>query len=433
MAPRGDLTLRRVPPPGNERRGPGADRTLELLAQGYRFLPSLFTRRGADAIRTRLLAERTVCITGRPAVELFYDEALLRRQGALPGPLERTLFGVDPVHGLDGERHRRRKALFLSLLTPEAAMAIAADARERFSDAFSPCSQEIPLYSTMVEVLVDAISEWVGVPEGRRKERLGHDLAAIVDGLGGIGPRHLSARLARRRCERWAARLVADVRSGRLPVRSDSPLALLSHHREDGERLPLPVAASEVLNIIRPTVAVTWVIAAAATAMKRHPHWRARLAFGKDETREAFVNEARRLYPFVPALAARARHGFQWHGVQIEKGERVVLDVYGTLHDPSLWTDPLRFNPGRFDADPPDPYSFVPNGGGEPDGHRCPGERLTIELTKAAVASLAASGYALVDSGIPVRAGRIPPRVKELSLRRAAPAQRAPSVNDRPA
>jgi len=43
-----------------------------------------------------------------------------------PGPLARTLFGKGAVHTHDGEAHRHRKAMFLSLLDPAAAREIAA-------------------------------------------------------------------------------------------------------------------------------------------------------------------------------------------------------------------------------------------------------------------------------------------------------------------
>jgi fatty-acid peroxygenase len=109
-------------------------------------------------------------------------------------------------------------------------------------------------------------------------------------------------------------------------------------------------------------------------------------------------------------LAARARRPVQHDGVPVPRGRRVVLDVYGTLHDPGIWTDPERFDPARFVGRDPDPFTFLPQGGGDPaTGHRCPGERVAIELLKTAARHLAldrppvrgAAGYPL--SRIPTR------------------------------
>jgi fatty-acid peroxygenase len=54
------------------------------------------------------------------------------------------------------------------------------------------------------------------------------------------------------------------------------------------------------------------------------------------------------------------------------------------LHDQDLWSEPQRFDPDRFRDVKPDEYTYVPQGGGDPMGHRCPGERIAIELIKVA-------------------------------------------------
>jgi fatty-acid peroxygenase len=41
----------------------------------------------------------------------------------------------------------------------------------------------------------------------------------------------------------------------------------------------------------------------------------------------------------------------------------VLLDVYGTNHDPGLWPDPDAFDPSRFVGVEPDRLAFMPHGG----------------------------------------------------------------------
>ena len=49
------------------------------------------------------------------------------------------------------------------------------------------------------------------------------------------------------------------------------------------------------------------------------------------------------------------------------------------------WSDPDAFDPSRFVAVEPDRFAFMPHGGGDPAaGHRCAGERVTVELLKGA-------------------------------------------------
>ena len=92
-------------------------------------------------------------------------------------------------------------------------------------------------------------------------------------------------------------------------------------------------------------------------------------------------------------------------------GRLVLLDVYGTNHDPELWSGPEAFDPSRFAGVEPDPLRFVPHGGGDPaTGHRCPGERVAVELLKGAVRVLAGLRYNLPEQDLRYRLRRIPTR-----------------------
>jgi fatty-acid peroxygenase len=62
-----------------------------------------------------------------------------------------------------------------------------------------------------------------------------------------------------------------------------------------------------------------------------------RIAAGDREALSAFVHEVRRLYPFVPVLAA-ARAIVRTSSASPYRAEGlVVLDVHGTGHDPTHW------------------------------------------------------------------------------------------------
>jgi fatty-acid peroxygenase len=94
----------------------------------------------------------------------------------------------------------------------------------------------------------------------------------------------------------------------------------------------------------------------------------------------------RRYYPFLPLVAGRALQDFDWRSHRFKKGTWVLLDIYGTNHDPRWWKDPDAFNPDRFAGCAESAYTLIPQGGGSPDiGHRCAGEWITVELVKAAV------------------------------------------------
>jgi fatty-acid peroxygenase len=165
-----------------------------------------------------------------------------------------------------------------------------------------------------------------------------------------------------------------------------------------GRDLDPRVAGVELLNVLRPTVAVAWPATFLARSLLEHPRWRplvdGRHGNGGAASRTAFGHEVRRTCPFVPALAGRARAAAELDGVRIEPGDRVVLDVPGTNRDPRLWLEADDFLPERFGAGSPDRWSYVPQGGGYPAfGHRCPGEQLTVRILEETTRVLAGLDY----------------------------------------
>ena len=118
----------------------------------------------------------------------------------------------------------------------------------------------------------------------------------------------MQARLARRRLERWAANLISSVRNSRFLPPTGSALEVIAAHRDrDGRVLPPKAAAVELLNILRPTVAVAVWATFGALALHRLPAWRSRVAPGSAADREAFSQEVRRYFPFAPFVSARVR------------------------------------------------------------------------------------------------------------------------------
>ena len=377
---------------------PTLDRSAQLAVQGYRFATGLRHRHGADVVATRLLVRPALVVGGRDSVRRFYDTTQVQREGAVPRPLRRTLFGDGPVHALDDNEHLHRKAMFLSLVGAGQVASLRARADQGWQDAAIRWVQSgrWAVYDESVEVLGAAVMAWAGLPappdEASTRAR---DLAAVVDGFASVGPAHVRARRARRRTEVWMRDAITDARAGRTDPGVGTALAVVAHHRDpSGDLLDLRTATTELHNVLRPTVAVSWFISFAALALHQHPGWRQRLRDGDVDLLRAFAHEVRRLFPFVPVLAARARHDLDWDGHHVHAGGLVVLDVHGTNHDPRYWPDPDTFDPDRFVGHQPDPYTLIPQGGGDrTSGHRCPGEDITIELLAGAAQALTSLDY----------------------------------------
>ncbi len=392
------------------------DSSLALLADPYRYISRECRRRHTDLIETRLALEPTLCMTGPHAAELFYDTERFTREGAAPEPLRATLFGEGGVQTLDGSAHRHRKALFMSLMTPESIRALARRVVLGWDMGAARWTgnggREVVLYDAIHELLARAVCEWAGVPlrEEEVPERT-HDLVEMFDEAGAKGIGHVRSRLARRRAEQWIEGVIGQARAGALDLDRDSAAWRIAMHRDlDGRPLEARTAAVELINVLRPTVAVSVYVVQAAHALHEHPALRDALRSGDADAMRRFVLELRRFYPFFPAVMARVRQDFEWEGFPFRQGVRVLLDLYGTNHDPRAWEAPDEFRPERFIGREPTPFDMIPQGGGEHHvNHRCPGEWITEAVLEASVDYLARRiGYEVPPQDLALDFARLP-------------------------
>jgi fatty-acid peroxygenase len=386
------------------------DRTTGFLSDGYEFL----TRRipASGWLELRLGGLPAVAIGGAEAPEVFYASDRLTRVGAMPPTTLRLLQDKGSVQTLDGEAHRRRKRQFMALMTPASIDRLKElfEAAWRGRLAGRPTEKRFVLLRESERILCEAVCAWAGAPvTGREAAARTHEFSAMVGRAGAMGPDVAGALLLRQRNERWARRLIRDQRNGEGGAGFGEPLAeVAAWTGEGGDLLPVKVAAVELINLLRPTVAVARFIVFAAMALHRRPRWRQRLREGDDAVLEAFAQEVRRYFPFFPAMAGRVIQPFEWRGRDFRAGEWVLADLHGANHDPDRWEEPLRFYPDRFLRGAA-AQEIAAQGAGDPAaGHRCPGERITVELIKRATALLVAMDYDVPPQDLRMRINRLP-------------------------
>ncbi|MDT0187061.1 cytochrome P450 [Microbacterium sp. ARD31] len=364
-----------------------------LLRHGYHAVArDRAARGGGDTYVSRLLGSRTVVIGEPDGARAFYDESLARRAGAVPPPLAWLLFGRGALHGTDGTVHRDRKRLVLDVLDPDTlgdlVDDVAADLAHRVG---SWPGREVDLHDELVTTYGAAVLRWAGLDlSSRGADEVSRRLAEIVDGFGFAWPAYARAWRSRRWAERWARQAVAGVRSERTTPPDASALRRIADSDLD-ER----TAAVELLNVLRPTVAVAWlgVFAAFDLARASAAEGERLRDPGAVHERYAFAQEVRRTSPFVPVLTAIALRDARVSGTRVRAGDRLLLDVVGIDHHPDHWPAPHEFRADRFlDRDAltaAAAFDLVPQGGGHPSGHRCPGESLTARLLSETVRVLA--------------------------------------------
>jgi fatty-acid peroxygenase len=304
--------------------------------------------------------------------------------------------------------------MFVALLMDDGGIAdLVARAERAWDDAVPGWAArgEVVLHEEAAAVLARAVCGWTGIPlPDAEVPDVARDLLAMVDGFGSAGARHVRARRARGRWERWLARLVEDVRSGAVTVPAGCAVEVVSYHRDaEGQPLDARVAAVELINMIRPTVAISWFLAFSGHALALWPEHRERLAAGDPENALAWAHEVRRFYPFAPFLGGKTPAAVELDGERVPKGAMVLLDVFGQLHDGELWEDPYAFRPARFLDRGIGEFDLIPQGGGDPrTGHRCPGEQIVVAVLAALAVRLARLDAELPPQDLDIALHRIP-------------------------
>src|SRR5699024_5115240 len=147
----------------------------------------------------------------------------------------------------------------LPMLEPSAVASFTQTLREaweRRSSQWKPAVRRV-LFTEFNAALTEAALLWSGeTADARTVAARCSGLTAKIGSAGSVGPTNWRARMLRRRAESWAAATVEGIRSGAVPASSDGMARAIAEHREEGLLLTPSIAAVELLNVLRPIVAV---------------------------------------------------------------------------------------------------------------------------------------------------------------------------------
>ena len=387
--------------------------SIGILLKGYPMFLEKFRKQQTDVIETTLLLQKTYVIKGKEAAKLFYDQNLFIRKKATPKRFQKTLFGEGGVQGLDGDQHRHRKALFMQYMNAESLDKIESIFTRHWMQALNgwETKNKIVLFDEAEKILMQTACEWTGVPLPEETIDLHtNQMSDMIDASGGVGWRHYKGRIARTKAEKWIEQLIDEIRSGKTTVSKNSILYGFTFHKTlKNKLLPSRIAAVEIINLLRPIVAIARYIVFGAHALHENPDYVTRLQSNKKMI-HWFVQEVRRHYPFFPFIAAKTVKTFTWNDVQFKSNKKVLLDLYATNHDESLWNEPGRFYPERFANHKENPYDLIPQGGGDfNNNHRCAGEWITIRLIEKSLCLLVSRmAYRVPPQDLSIALNRIP-------------------------
>ncbi len=377
---------------------PFVGEALKFLDDPFTFTLSRTKQHGA-VWKTKILGDTVVFFAGPRAFSFFMNPDNFTRQSGSPKFLQELLHH-DAVPFIDGERHATRKRLLLSAFTDRALAS----------------------YLPSIFAIVDRfLSSWVGT--GERK--VGEDLAQLAFDIadmmfagsdpatsntesaadfltmikGTFAPpvnlpftAYGKAIRARDRLRDYLKKQVA-ANDG-----AGTALGVLKAARgPNGEQLSPEELEIELLHFFFAahgglTAALAWCL----VVLGEHPEIATRLREEADAQladtaptleqarslthARAVSREILRAYPVAPVtFMGVAKTDLELDGFAIRAGWKGAGAIWATLQDGTTFTDPTTFRSERLGeaamASLP-ANAYVPQGGGAPQGHRCPGEAL---------------------------------------------------------
>ncbi|WP_428351287.1 cytochrome P450 [Mycolicibacterium sp.] len=318
--------------------------------------------------------------------------------------------GVGPAAAIYGRRsmfvqeepeHLRRRKLLTPPLHGQALRAYVPiiEAATRSAMASWPDRSPVRMLDAARDLTLDVIVQVIfGAQTPTEIARLGKPFATLLDLALSIETpiRYAARRLGALRS--WTALakvnreidelifpLIAERRSIELPDRPGDILSMLVDARcEDGHGMSDKEIRADVITLMlagHETTATTlaWVV----DLLAHHPAVQERVRVeadtGETEYTEAVINETLRLHPPAPITGRMTAGRYQLGDYTLQAGTRIVLLLDLINRDPQTYPEPDTFQPDRFLTARPNPYGWVPFGGGL---KRCIGAAFSMcELT----------------------------------------------------
>jgi cytochrome P450 len=364
-------------------------------------LMELSRRRYGPAFTMRLGPSVDVVFLADPAAvkAVFTAPPDLVPMGDING-LFRPILGSHSLLLLDGAAHMRERKLLLPLFHGRRVQRYVELMEEIAAEEVAswPVGEPFELQPRMQSITLRIVIRAVfGVEKGAQLEHLVGLLKRLLDlcrststmlpalrhELGGRSPwgrlmscvrevdRVLYAEIVRRRADPLLD-LHDDVLSMLIMSRDEAGEGLSDVELRD-QLLTLLVAGHETT-----AGALAWTL----ERLVRHPAALARLTEGvgrgEDAYLDAVIKESLRLRPVLPIVARKLTGPLEVGGRTYPKRTVLMPCLYLVHRDPELYPDPSAFRPERYLEGQPEPYSWIPFGGGT---RRCLGAAFaTVEM-----------------------------------------------------
>lgn len=391
-------------------------RPLQLLDDCQRRFGDMFTFRSPGKINFVIVADPALI----KQVLTADSETLLAGKGN--ATLLEPMLGKHSMLTLDGAEHLRQRRLLLPAFHGERMRAYATAMRDITNASIDtwPTDRPFSLHDKMQAITLDVILQTVfGVARGDRHARLRAKLVELLavatnplllfPGMVGIDMLQVSwlpVSKLKRAVDDTLYDLIRDGRRG--DGGSEDVLSMMLAARdEQGAGMTDVEIRDELVTLLlagheTTATALAWAFDLLLANPATLERLQRDLAAGRDEYLDAVIRETLRVRPIVPLVGRVAAKPFRLGGWTLPVDTRIAPSVYLAGQRAADYPDPKRFEPERWIGVKPDPYTWLPFGGGI---RRCIGMAFA-QFEMRIVLETVATRTRLLPTGKPARVGR---------------------------
>ncbi|MCB0950211.1 MAG: cytochrome P450 [Mycobacterium sp.] len=299
--------------------------------------------------------------------------------------LGRDVLGPGSIFNLDGDALLARRKLLMPPFSGKSMRSYAVITEEEVLREVQtwPEGVEFQALDPMMRITLNTILRAVFGAEGKELDELRTLMPAAVEFGSKIalmpsvvrrdfGPWSPGGKFSafRRRMNELINSLMADARSDPgFTERGDVLSLLLQARYDNGEPIPDAYIVDELLTMLvagheTTSTQLAWTI----ERIRRHPELLTRLTdevdAGGSELMLATIAESQRTRPVLTAALRRAKTRIKLGEWVIPEGDTILASTQLAMAAESSFPDAATFNPDRFVGNPPNPFAWIPFGGG---------------------------------------------------------------------
>ncbi len=343
-------------------------------------------RRFGDVFTLHWMGAGTVVMVCAPELvkKVFTADPDVLQAGEGNSLLE-PMLGKHSLLLLDGAEHLRERRLLLPAFHGER-MQTYADQMRAITEASLerwPVGEPFALHPFMQGITLDVILRTVfGIDDAARFDQLRARIVELLDttstplailpALLRLDLFRLAPWLKRSKLKHELDALIFDEiarRRQRASGGSDVLSMMIAARDEDGRAMTDVELRDELVTLLlagheTTATSLAWAFERLLAMPETLAALRADLAAGRDDHVDAVIKETLRVRPILPIVARFVREPFELAGYTIPPGVRITPCIYLVHRRADLYPDPEAFRPERWLGVKPDPYTWLPFGGG---------------------------------------------------------------------